>query len=217
MQIRRLLDKISGIEIPYAESVGDEEPESSAIVKKLFSIINVVTELPHQIDLLEHEKQELQSILSVQTAEIEHLKGEVETHIRNKPDLEKMKIEFAEFTFGLEKIVNMLESNEFVVDQKSSASKGLLAVLENQIISLHSEAENSKSEVQELGTKLLGSQKVVDELTTKVNLLEESLHGRKAQPEIVQERSIFEASSMPSGSEISEAEDVVRILVRSIF
>lgn len=216
MQIRKLVDKISGIEIPYAESAGDEEAESSAIVKKLFSIINSATKLPHQIDLLEHEKQELQSILSTQTAEIEHLKGEVETHIRNKPDLEKMKIEFAEFTFGLEKIVNMLESNEFVVNQKSSGSKGLLAVLEKQIMTLRSDAENSKSKVQELGNELLESQKVVDDLTTKVDLLEESLHGRRDQPEIVQERSIFEASSLPTGSEISEVEDVVRILVRSV-
>lgn len=216
MQIRKLVDKISGIEIPYAESAGDEEPESSAIVKKLFSIINSATKLPHQIDLLEHGKQELQAILSTQTAEIEHLKGEVETHIRNKPDLEKMKIEFAEFTFGLEKIVNMLESNEFVVNQKSSGSKGLLAVLEKQIMTLHSDAENAKSKVQELGNKLLESQKVVDDLTTKVDLLEESLHGRRDQPEIVQERSIFEASSLPTGSEISEVEDVVRILVRSV-
>lgn len=216
MQIRKLVDKISGIEIPYAESAGDEEAESSAIVKKLFSIINSATKLPHQIDLLEHGKQELQSILSTQTAEIEHLKGEVETHIRNKPDLEKMKIEFAEFTFGLEKIVNMLESNEFVVNQKSSGSKGLLAVLEKQIMTLRSDAENSKSKVQELGNKLLESQKVVDDLATKVDLLEESLHGRRDQPEIVQERSIFEASSLPTGSEISEVEDVVRILVRSV-
>lgn len=216
MQIRKLVDKISGIEIPYAESAGDEEAESSAIVKKLFSIINSATKLPHQIDLLEHGKQELQSILSTQTAEIEHLKGEVETHIRNKPDLEKMKIEFAEFTFGLEKIVNMLESNEFVVNQKSSGSKGLLAVLEKQIMTLHSDAENSKSKVQELGNELLESQKVVDDLATKVDLLEESLHGRRDQPEIVQERSIFEASSLPTGSEISEVEDVVRILVRSV-
>ncbi|KAL9423770.1 hypothetical protein AB3S75_035790 [Citrus x aurantiifolia] len=210
LQIRKLVDKISGIEIPYAESAGDEEPESSAIVKKLFSIINSATKLPHQIDLLEHGKQELQSILSTQTAEIEHLKGEVETHIRNKPDLEKMKIEFAEFTFGLEKIVNMLESNEFVVNQKSSGSKGLLAVLEKQIMALHSDAENSKSKVQELGNKLLESQKVVDDLTTKVDLLEDSLHGRRDQPEIVQERSIFEASSLPTGSEISEVEDVMQ-------
>lgn len=216
MQIRKLVDKISGIEIPYAESAGDEEAESSAIVKKLFSIINSATKLPHQIDLLEHGKQELQSILSTQTAEIEHLKGEVETHLRNKPDLEKMKIEFAEFTFGLEKIVNMLESNEFVVNQKSSGSKGLLAVLEKQIMTLRSDAENSKSKVQELGNELLESQKVVDDLTTKVDLLEESLHGRRDQPEIVQERSIFEASSLPTGSEISEVEDVVRILVRSV-
>ncbi|KAJ7957643.1 golgin subfamily B member 1-like isoform X1 [Quillaja saponaria] len=79
---------------------------------------------------------------------------------------------------------------------------------EKHAMAMFLEYENSKSKVLELGNKLLGSQKVVDELTTHVELLEGSLQERNSHPEIVQERSIFEAPTLPTGSEISEVEDV---------
>lgn len=72
------------------------------------------------------------------------------------------------------------------------------------------EVNNSKSQVQELDTRLLGSQKVIEELSAKLKLLEDSFRSKTVQPEIVQERSIFEAPPLPSGSEISEIEDVVK-------
>ncbi|XWS63777.1 hypothetical protein CRYUN_Cryun06bG0130900 [Craigia yunnanensis] len=206
-QLRTLLDKLSGIEIPLVESE-DLEPHSSADVKKLFSVIDSFTDLQNQINLLSCEKEELQSTLSKQTFEIEHLKEEIGTHVRNKPDLEEMKTELFEVTFGLEKIIVVLGGKEFIGGQNYIGMKALLPVLEKQVNALLLEAENSKSKAQELGTKLLGSQKVVDELSTKVKLLEDSIQCRTVQPEIVQERSIFEAPSAPTGSEISEIEDV---------
>ncbi|XWS22695.1 hypothetical protein CRYUN_Cryun29cG0058100 [Craigia yunnanensis] len=205
-QLRTLLDKLSGIEIPLVESE-DLEPHRSADVKKLFSVIDNFTDLQNQINLLSYEKEELQSTISRQFFEIEHLKEEIGTHVRTKPDLEEMKMELAEVTIGLEKIIVVLEGKEFIGGQYSIGMKALLPVLEKQVNALLLEAKNSKSKAQELGTKLLGSQEVVDELSTKVKLLEDSLQGRTVQPEIVQERSIFEAPSAPNGSEISEIED----------
>ncbi|XWS34662.1 hypothetical protein CRYUN_Cryun21dG0056900 [Craigia yunnanensis] len=205
-QLRTLLDKLSGIEIPLVESE-DLEPHSSVDVKKLFSVIDSFTDLQNQINLLSYEKEELQSTLSRQIFGIEHLKEEIGTHVRNKPDLEEMKMELSEVTIGLEKIIVVLGGKELIGGQNSVGMKALLPVLEKQVNALLLEAENSKSKAQELGTKLLGSQKVVDELSTKVKLLEDSLQGRTVQPEIVQERSIFEAPSAPTGSEISEIED----------
>ncbi|KAK3223539.1 hypothetical protein Dsin_010564 [Dipteronia sinensis] len=216
-EVKALFDKISGIDIPFAESEArDLEPESSAYLKKLYYIIDSVTELHPQINLLAQEKENLQSIVSAQTTEIEHLKEEVEMHVRNKTNLERMSIEFSELTFGLEKIFDILGGNEFVLDKKFAGLVELLPVLEKQVTILVSEAENSKSKAQELGTKLLGSQKVVDELTAKVKFLEDSVQGRTVQPEIVQERSILEAPSLPTGSEISEIEDVETIGKNSI-
>ncbi|XVF85128.1 hypothetical protein PTKIN_Ptkin17bG0093400 [Pterospermum kingtungense] len=206
-QLRTLSDKLSGIEIPLVESK-DLEPHSSADVKKLFSIIDSFSDLQSQINLLTYEKEGLQSTLSRQIFEIEHLKDEIGTHVRNKPDLEEMKMELSKATIGLEKIIGLLGGEELIEGQNSVGMTSLLPVLEKQVNTLLFEAESSKSKGQELGTKLLGSQKVVDELSTKVKLLEDSLQDRTVQPEIVQERSIFEAPSVPAGSEISEIEDV---------
>ncbi|KAK7842504.1 hypothetical protein CFP56_013697 [Quercus suber] len=205
-QVKTLLDKIGGIEIPMAESeVGDLVPHNSAHVKKLFYIIDTVTELQQQVRLLSHDKEELQSTITTQILEIEHLKEEVEKLVRDRQDSEKVKDELFELTFGLEKIIGILGGELF--DQKSAGVKGLLSVLEKQVVTMPLELENSKSKAQELGTKLLASQKVVDELSIKVKVLEDSLQDRSAQTEIVQERSIFEAPSLPTGSEISEIED----------
>ena len=209
-QVKTLLDKVGGIEIPMAESeVGDLVPHNSAHVKKLFYIIDSVTELQQQVRLLSHDKEELQSTITTQILEIEHLKEEVEKLVRDRQDSEKVKDELSELTFGLEKIIGILGGELF--DQKSAGVKGLLSVLEKQVVTMPLELENSKSKAQELGTKLLASQKVVDELSIKVKVLEDSLQDRSAQTEIVQERSIFEAPSLPTGSEISEIEDAVII------
>ncbi|KAH1098171.1 hypothetical protein J1N35_015092 [Gossypium stocksii] len=205
-QLRTLLDKLSVIEIPLVESE-DLEPHSSTDVKKLFSIINSFAELQNQINLLSYEKEELQSMLSQQSFEIEHLKEEIERHVRNKPELEVMKMELSEATFGLEKIIVGLGGKELIGSPNSVGMRALLPVLEKQVNALLLEAESSKSRAQELCTKLLGSQNAVDELSTKVKLLEDSLQGRTIQPEVVQDRSIFEAPSASTGSEISEIED----------
>lgn len=213
-QLKTLFDKISRVEISFAESeVGDIEPHCSVDVKKLFYIVDSVSELHHRINVLAHDKEDLQSTLSARILEIVHLKQEIEAHIRDKRDSEKMKSEMSELTFGLEKIVDTLGGNAVVGDQKSAGVQTLLPALEKQIMALLLEAENSKSEAQELSTKLIGSQKVIDELSTKVKLFEDSLQSKTAQPEIVQERSIFEAPPLPTGSEISEIEDVVNILM----
>ncbi|XP_075634614.1 trans-Golgi network-localized SYP41-interacting protein 1-like isoform X1 [Castanea sativa] len=205
-QVKTLLDKVGGIEIPMAKSeVGDLVPHNSAHVKKLFYIIDTVTELQQQVRLLSHDKEELQSTITTQILEIEHLKEEVEKLVRDRQDSKKVKDELSELTFGLEKIIGILGGELF--DQKSAGVKGHLSVLEKQVVTMPLELENSKSKTQELGTKFLASQKVVDELSIKVKVLEDSLQDRSAQTEIGQESSIFEAPSLPTGSEISEIKD----------
>ncbi|KAF8408364.1 hypothetical protein HHK36_007513 [Tetracentron sinense] len=213
VQVKTLFDRINGIEIPFFEmEVENPEPHSSALVKKLFCIIDNVATLQHQMNLLSHDKDELQLCLAAQIREIDHLKKEA-----NNQDSEKMKNEFAELALGLEKIIQKLGGNDLVEDRKSAGVRGLLPVLEKQVMAVIGESENSKSKVQELGAKFLGSQKVVDELSTKVKLLEDLIHSRPALPEIVQERSIFEAPPLATGSEISEIEDVVIIVLYALL
>lgn len=206
-QVKALFDKIDEIKIPFAESEAEElEPPNAVHVKKLFHVIDCVTELQHQMNLLSHEKEELQSTLATQVFEMEHLRND-------KQDSEKLKNDLYELELSLEKIIQKLGGNDLVGDKKSAGVMELLTVLEKLAMDIILESENSKSEAQELGAKLLGGQKVVDELSTKVKLLEDSIHARASPPEAVQERGIFEAPSVPSGSEISEIEDVVNIVL----
>jgi hypothetical protein len=150
----------------------------------------------------------MQSILETKAVEIKELKEEVKELNRHREDSKVVKNELSELTSVLEKIIDILEASDWVVDRKSKDVRELLPPLEKHILSILSESENSKSKAQELGINLVGSQKVIDELTTKVKLLEESIQDRISQPEIVQERSIYKAPSLPAGSEITEVEEV---------
>lgn len=206
-QLKTLFEKISRIEIPFEDSeVGGLEPHSSVDVKKLFYIVDSISDLHNQLNTLSHDKEELQSTLSTRILEIENLKEETETQFRNRQDYEKMKNEMSELFFGLEKLIDIFGDHGFVGEQKSSGEQGLLPALEKQIMALLLEVDNSNSHAEELDIKLLGSQKIIDELSSKIKVLEDSLQSRAAKPEIVQERSIFEAPP-PAVSEISEIED----------
>ncbi|XP_004502344.1 trans-Golgi network-localized SYP41-interacting protein 1 isoform X2 [Cicer arietinum] len=207
-QLKDIFGKIDRIEFPIVNSEEDDmEPHTSDPVKKLFYIIDSVARLHHQINSLSHDKKELQSILETKALEIKDLKDEAKQLNRNCEDSKMVKNELFELTSVLEKIIDILGANDWVVDRKSKGVRELLPALEKHIIAILSESENSKSKAQELGIKLVGSQKVIDELTTKVKLLEDSIQDRISQPDIVQERSIYEAPSLPSGSEITEVEE----------
>ncbi|KAJ1392881.1 putative major antigen isoform X1 [Sesbania bispinosa] len=154
----------------------DMDLHTSDPVKKLFYIIDSVSRLHHQINSLSHDKNEMQSILETKVLEIKDLKEEVKQLNRNLRRLKIVKNELSELTIALEKLIDILVANDWVVDRKSKA--------------------------QELGIKFIGSQKVIDELTTKVKLLEDSLKDKVSQPDVVRKGSIFEAPSLPAGSEI---------------
>lgn len=208
--MRDLFDKMDRIKIPIVEFEEDDtEPHTSDPVKKLFYIIDNVSRLHHHVNSLSNDKKEMQSILETKLLEIKDLKEEVEQLNRNCEDSKMVKNELSELTFVLENIIDILGTNNWVVDRKSKGVKELIPSLEKHIIAILSESENSKSKVQELGIKLVGSQKVIDELTTKVKLLEDSLQDKISQPDNVQERSIFEAPLLPAGSEITEVEEVL--------
>ncbi|GFZ00025.1 TGN-related, localized SYP41 interacting protein [Actinidia rufa] len=210
-QAKSLYEKINDIEVPFAEfKVGDTEFNDSDHAKKLFYIIDAYASMQRQINLLSDDKEELQSTLVKQVHQIEHLKEEVEEQIKDKQYYEKMKNELVELELGLDNIIQKLGGNDLVGDQKKSAGvRGLITVLEKLVMAVIFESENSKSKAQELGSKFLGSENFVDELSTRVKLLEDSNHGRcSSPPEAAHETSIFEAPSLPTRSEITEMEDV---------
>ncbi|CAA7023612.1 unnamed protein product [Microthlaspi erraticum] len=202
--MRVLFDKINGIEVPSVDQVNELDPQSPYEVKKLFAIVDSVTEMQHQIDLLSYGQEELNSTLAEKDLEIQGLKEAAGADSTTELELVKANNELSKVISGLEKLLGILVGNDHVVEQGVSESWTLLQALERKITSLLLESESSKSRAQELALKLVGSEKLVDKLSLKIKEFEDKLQSKAIQPDVVLERSIFEA---PSTSEISEIED----------
>lgn len=207
--MRALFDKINGIEVPSVDPVNELDPRSPYDVKKLFAIVDSVTEMQQQIEVLSYGQKELNSTLAGKDREIQGLREAAEAKSTTELELMKAKTELSKLISGLEKLLVILAGNDPDVDPNFSESGALLQALERKIASLLLESESSKSRAQELGLKLAGSEKLVDKLSSKVKEFEDKLQSKAIQPDIIHERSIFEVSRAPSTSEISEIEDKV--------
>ncbi|MCD7463045.1 hypothetical protein HAX54_049852 [Datura stramonium] len=209
--VKSLFDKLNEIETLMGPDVGDVEAYDSPDVRKLFYVVDTFPRLQLQISSLSREKEELQSSLEKQSVQIEHLKEEVEEHTRDEEDYGKMKNELLEFTIGLENIIQKLGSNNLVDLQKETPVTGFLPVLDKLIVAKVLESENLKAKTEELLADLHDTQKVVEDLSSKVKSLENPNQLKVTPLEINQERGIFEAASLPTQSEISEVQDVVPV------
>ncbi|CAF1709252.1 hypothetical protein HID58_055984 [Brassica napus] len=199
--IRALFDKINGIEMPSVDQVNELDPQSVYDVKKLFAVVDSVTKMQHQIS---YGQKELNSTLAAKDLEIQGLKETAEANSTTEQELVKANKELSKVISGLEKLLG----NDPVEDLDFSESWKLLQALEIKIASLILESESSKSKAQELGLKLVSSDKLVEKLSLKIKEFEDKLQSKAIQPDVVvHERSIFEAPRASSSSEISEIED----------
>ncbi|KAG2269630.1 hypothetical protein Bca52824_064185 [Brassica carinata] len=211
--MRSLFDKIRGIEVPSVDEVNGLDSQSPYDVKKLHAVVDSVSEMQHQIDLLSYGQNELNSTLAEKDLEIQGLKEVAEANITAELELVKAKNELSKLISGLEKLLGMLAGHDPGVETDFAESWTVLQALERKITSLLVESESSKSRAQELGLKLVSSEKLVDKLSLKVREFEDKLQSKAIQPDVVLERSIFEA---PSTSEISEIEDKGALVKKSI-
>lgn len=203
-QLKSLFKKIDGIKIPFTEFEVDElEAQDPDHVKKLFYIVDCVGGLQREMASVSRNNELQQSIIKDQAIEIEHLKEEASEYIIYKQDYEKLRHNLAK---GLENIIKNLAGNEVVGTLKTADVMEQLPLLEKLVTAIILESENSKSKAQELDTKILKTQEVVDELSSKVKFFEESKQGREASAGSIQEHGGFEAHSLPR-SEISEIDD----------
>lgn len=215
--MKSLFEKVNKIEMPLGgPEVGNQEIHESDDSRKLFYVIDSFTGLQNQLDLLSHDKKELQSTLEKQNFEIEHLNEEMKKVKTYEKDCKMMKDELLELTRGLENVIQKLGGNNLVGAQKVAGVSGLLPILEKLVVALIFESENLKSEKEKLGAQLLEMQKVVDELSGKVKSLEGSNQVEVIPGEINQKRDMFEVASLPSESEISEIQDMVNLITFTI-
>ncbi|XP_076893058.1 trans-Golgi network-localized SYP41-interacting protein 1-like [Bidens hawaiensis] len=185
-QIKMLFEKVDDIAIPFPSllAVGDKQAQDLNPVEKLFYIIDSVNDLLDQLTLLTHTKDDLQSTLSKQTLEVDHLKGE--------------------FRDGLQNIIQKLGGDESIGVKKPADVAGLLLVLERLVQGIVLDGQSSRS-------KLVETQKIAEELSNKVKLMEDSIQNRTSRPDTIQERGVIGSPSFSPGSEISEIDDQVTV------
>ncbi|CAD6243772.1 unnamed protein product [Miscanthus lutarioriparius] len=209
-QMEALVEKISKLNMLSGESnVQREEATFSSPLDKLFVVIDEFSALQREVETLRYENEDLQLNIESYTREIEQLREVSRNSDLINGELESKGSELLEVTVSMERMIQRLGylgGKDVLEDNKPATTQALLSKLEKLIIASSTEAGNAKSMTQELGAKLQSREKAVDELSTKVKMLEDLYHARLAQPEASKDRS-FEASSSTIGSDISEIED----------
>ncbi|GER25368.1 TGN-localized SYP41-interacting protein [Striga asiatica] len=209
-QMKLIFDKVNEIEVPDdAFQIGDSHDPAS--IRKLSYVLDSYNESQEMVTSLSSENEELLSTIDQQILEIEHLKKNVEKHLADEKDSEGMKA-LLELESGLWDIVRNLVGNDMtdghVVDHWTS----LLPLLDKLITAKIHESESLKSKNEELSVQLLGTQKVVGDLSNKVKFLEDSNQAGIFPPEINQERTSTSIASLSTTqSEISEMQDVAAL------
>lgn len=199
-QVGVLLDKVNEL-IVLADSPGQSESQSqelyfSSPIDKLFYVVDKFPEFQHGFYSLTLEKEDLQLTLANRIGIDHH-------------DLESKKWELSEVTAILEKIMQKFAGNYSLEDPKPVTAMELIRILERQMMVFSVDLKNSKSEVHDLGDKLQAKELIINELSAKVQYLEDS-HARIQQPD-VKERTAFEPSTTMMRPEITEIEEAVRL------
>ncbi|KAK6160319.1 hypothetical protein DH2020_003700 [Rehmannia glutinosa] len=201
-ELQSTIDKqILEIELLKKQVVGENEELKSTIDKQSLEI----EFLKKQVG----ENEELQSTIDQQILEIELLKRQVEDHMDNEKNSEKMN-KLLELESGLQNIVRNLGESDSDDDLKIDGATSLLPLIDKLVMAKMLESDSLKSKNEELGAKLVGAQKVVEELSNRVKFLEDSNQARIIPPEIDQERGTSVAS-LSTQSEISEMQDMATV------
>lgn len=220
-QMEALVEKINKLNVISGEShLQRGETALPSPFDKLCSVIDGFSALQREVETLRYENEDLQLNVESCTREIEQLREEVSRNSDlNDRELESKSSELLEVTVSMERMIQRLGYlgvKDVVEDSKPATAQALLSKLEKLIIASSTEAGNAKSIIQEQGAKLQSREKALDELSTKVKMLEDLYHARLAQPDSSKDRS-FEGSSSAIGSDISEIEDVVNLVSASDF
>ncbi|TVU29400.1 hypothetical protein EJB05_20964 [Eragrostis curvula] len=210
-QLEALVEKVTNLDMPTGEShLQSETATFSSPIDKLFMFIDQFIALRHEVETLKYENEGLQLNVESYAREIEQLREVSRNSDLNNRELESKNSELLEVTVSMERMIRRLGhlgGKDVLEDNNPTTTQGLLSKLEKLIIASSTEAGNAKSTIQEMGAKLQSREKAVDELSTKVKMLEDLYHAHLAQPEASKERA-FEASSSAIGSDMSEIQDL---------
>ncbi|GAB2234286.1 hypothetical protein Drorol1_Dr00003533 [Drosera rotundifolia] len=213
--IEGLVQKLGGAEIIRDKKFSAPKDLVEALQKQVMAKIVESEGLETKVHVLDSQlgesrifRDELFSKVKTLEASLEAKDSALED--RRDQELAQVRNELLELVAGLWRIVFKLGGKDTGIgeNQSLSTSNELIQVMEKLVMEKIVESSNSKIKADELEHKLLASQKAVDDLLLKTKVLEDSLRSRAATTEIIQERSVFEAPSLPSTFEISDVEDV---------
>ncbi|KAL6634055.1 hypothetical protein ACP70R_026726 [Stipagrostis hirtigluma subsp. patula] len=210
-QLEALVEKTNKLTLPSDESHLQREVATfSSPIDKLFVFIDEFDALRREVETLRYENEDLQLNVESYAREIEQLREVSRNSGLNNRELESKSSELLEVTVSMERMIQRLGylgGKDLLEDNKPTTTQALLSRLEKLIITSSTEAGNAKSKIQELRAKLQSKEKAVDDLSTKVKMLEDLCHARLAQPEASKDKA-FEASSSAIGSDMSGIEDL---------
>ncbi|XP_051116162.1 trans-Golgi network-localized SYP41-interacting protein 1 isoform X2 [Andrographis paniculata] len=204
-QVKLIVDKVNGVEFMDVD-FPVQESHDSANVSKLFHVLETFSACQQKVQILSRDNEELQSVVDSQILEIESLKRQVEDHLDNKKD-PKILNKLFEVESGLQNIVRKLGGSDLLKDIKGDEEIQLLPLLDKLVNTTMIEFDGLKLKNEELGSKLLGTQKVVDDLSNKIKFFEDSNQARVVPTEIGPDTG----TSLSSQSEISEMQDVAAL------
>ncbi|KAL6899662.1 hypothetical protein ACP4OV_006320 [Aristida adscensionis] len=210
-QLEALVEKTNKLTLLLDESHLQREVKTfSSPIDKLFVVIDEFDALRREVETLRYENEDLQLNVESYAREIEQLREVSRNDGLTNRELESKSNELLEVTVSMERMIQRLGylgGKDVLEENKPTTTQTLLSKLEKLIITSSTEAGNAKSKIQELGAKLQSREKTVDELSTKVKMLEDLYHAHLAQPEASKDRA-FESSSSTIGSDMSEIEDL---------
>jgi chromosome segregation ATPase len=217
LQLENLSSKVKELENNIQQKeVALENLESSRgkAVAKLSATSNKLKDLHQLSEGLLAEVENLQLKLESRDAEISRLRQEVtrctNDVLASQENVKRKGTELQELQAWLETMVSKLGVHERLLeDREAGRTHALLGALENRIAAIISESESFQVDSKSKDVLLQDTGNKMQELSSKVDLLEASLRDKQAQVESLHRERSSGLGAISAGPEVSEIEEIV--------
>lgn len=224
LQLENLSSKVKELENNIQQKeVALENLESSRgkAVAKLSATSNKLKDLHQLSEGLLAEVENLQLKLESRDAEISRLRQEVtrctNDVLASQENVKRKGTELQELQAWLETMVSKLGVHERLLeDREAGRTHALLGALENRIAAIISESESFQVDSKSKDVLLQDTGNKMQELSSKVDLLEASLRDKQAQVESLHRERSSGLGAISAGPEVSEIEEIGQVSKRLV-
>eukprot|EP01018_Ginkgo_biloba_P024615 Gb_40009 [translate_table: standard] len=216
VQLENLYKKVEELENNNCQkqrALESLESSHGKTVDELSAKVSRFEELRQLSEGLVAEVENLHSQLESRNDEISRLKQEAmrstSDMVASQENIDRKNVEIGELQMGLENMIMKFGAHDGLLEEKEeSRTHALLHTLEDRIANMKSETEGFRVDAQNTDALLQSTQKTVEELLGRVQLLEASLRDKQTQLEIMQEGKVPELGANAAISEVSEIEEL---------